>query len=111
MVGVALVYSAPMDPTSTGLAVNYQIDSMTKKRVKKNTSIVLEPVAFDSTYVSSTNTVVLRIKGKPNFARGGQITVIASSSGGVASASGVPLNSSDTNFTILANAKGITASR
>ena len=110
MVGFAFEYSTSMDPASAGLAANYQIDTVTKGHVKNNTSFVLKPVAFTSAYGSSTNTVMLTIKGKPNFAKGGRITVDASSPGGVTSAVGVPLNSSDTYFTILANATGIAAS-
>jgi hypothetical protein len=97
-----------MDPASAGVAANYQMDSVTKKHLKKSTSTSLKPVAFSSAYDASTNTVKLTFKGKPNFAKGGQITVTATSSGGVASAAGVLLATSDTKFTISPNAKSIT---
>ncbi len=108
VVGFALVYSTSMDPASAGLAANYQMDSVTKKRLKKSTSTSLKPLAFSSAYDASTNTVKLTFKGKPNFAKGGQITVNATSPRGVASAAGVLLATSDTKFTISPKAKGIT---
>jgi hypothetical protein len=68
---------------------------------------VLKPVSITAVYNSATDTVALTVKGKPNFAKGGQIVITASSSGGVASAAGESLAASDTEFTILPKAKGI----
>ena len=107
LTGFALVYSEPMDPASAGLAANYQVDTTTTKHAKKKASTVLKPVAFTSVFNSATNTVTLTIKGKPNFKTGGQIAIIAASPGGVASAAGEPLVATDTEFSILPNAKGI----
>jgi len=66
------------------------------------------PVVFTPVYTASTDTVTLTIKGKRKFANGGQIAVIASPPDGVASGAGVFLNASDTTFTILLKAKGVT---
>ncbi len=105
--GFALVFSEPMNASSARLAANYQVDTTTRKRIKKRTVTVLKPVAFNSVYNSSTDTVTLTIKGKPNFAKGGQISVTTSSPGGVASAAGELLSTSDAKFAILPKAKGI----
>ena len=105
--GFALVYSEPMNPTSAGLAANYQVATTTKKRIKKKTVTVLKPVSLTAVYHSATDTVTLAVKGKPNFAKGGQLTVTASSPGGVTSSVGEPLDSSDTKFIISAKAKRI----
>jgi hypothetical protein len=109
-VGFALDYSIPMDAASAGLAANYQVDSTTKVHVKKKVKTVLKPITFTSAYNSSTNTVTLTILGKQKFTHGGQISVIVSSPNGVASEADVPLNASDTIFTISPNAKRITPS-
>jgi hypothetical protein len=68
---------------------------------------VLKPVSFVSVYDSSTDTVTLTVKGKPNFAKGGQITVTATAPGGVESSLGERLSASDTTFTISPKAKSI----
>ena len=107
-VGFALDYSTAMDPSTAGLAANYQVDSAVTKRVKKKTITVLHPVNFTAAYNQSTNSVTLTVKGKPTFAKGGQIKVIASPPNGVSSTAGVLLDANDTVFTILAKAKGIT---
>jgi hypothetical protein len=109
-VGFALDYSTPMDPTSAGLAANYQVDSAITKRVKKKSTTVFRPVNFIAAYNPSTEAVTLTIRGKPKFARGGRIKVIASPPNGVRSAAGVLLDASDTVFTIMPKARGITPS-
>ncbi len=105
--GFALVYSGPMNPNSAGLAANYQVATTTKKRIKKKTVTVLKPVSITALYNSATDTVTLTVKGKPNFAKGGQITVTASAPGGVTSSLGELLSSSDTTFIISPKAKRI----
>jgi hypothetical protein len=69
---------------------------------------VFTPVAVTAVYNPSNDSVTLSIKGKPTFANGGQIKVIYSPPNGVCSASGVPFDASDNEFTILAKATGIT---
>jgi hypothetical protein len=105
--GFALVYSGPMNSSSAGLAANYQVATTTRKRIKKKTVTVLKPVSITAAYNSATDTVTLNVKGKPNFAKGGQIMVSASSSGGVTSSLGEPLSASDTKFIISPKAKSI----
>ena len=106
-VGFALTYSEPMNSSSAGLAANYQVDTTIKKRVKKKLVTVLKPVLFRAAYNTSTDTVTLTVKGKPNFAKGGQIVITASAPSGVASAVGELLETSDTHFTISPKAKAV----
>ena len=96
-----------MNPASASLAANYRVDSTISKHVKKKTLAAQKSVQFTSAYNSSTDTVMLTIKGKPNFAKGGEILVTASPPGGVGSVSGLPLDARDTTLTILPKAKGI----
>ena len=107
LVGFALDYSTAMDPSTAGLAENYEVDQVIKKRVRKTRVTVLKPVGFRAVYNASSDSVLLTVKGRPKFTRGGEIQVIASGSNGVSSEAGVPLDSSDTVFTILAKARGI----
>jgi hypothetical protein len=105
--GFALVYNEPMNPSSAGLAANYHVATTTRKRVKKKTATVLKPVSITAVYNSATDTVTLTVKGKPNFGKGGQILVTATSPGGVTSAVGEPLTSSDTKFIVSSKAKRV----
>jgi len=100
-VGFALDYSTAMDRSTAGLGADYHVDWVVNKRVTRR-------VKCTAVYNHSTNSVTLTVEGKPTFANGGQITVIASPPNGVSSTAGVLLESGDTVFTILANAKGIT---
>ena len=106
-VGFTLDYSTAMNPSTAGLAANYEVDRAVTKRIKKKRITVLHPVNFTAAYNQSTNSVTLTVKGKQPFAKGGQIKVIASPPNGVSSEAGVLLDSSDTVFTILAKARGI----
>jgi hypothetical protein len=106
-VGFTLDYSTVMDPSTAGLAANYQVGSAVTKRAKKKTITVLQPVNLTAAYNPSTNSVTLTITGKPKFAKGGQIKVMASPPNGVRSEAGVLLDAKDTVFTILAKARGI----
>ncbi len=109
IVGFALQYSAAMNPTTAGLETNYQLEQASRKRVKKKTVTVLQPVALAVSYDPTTDVVTLKIQGKPKFATGGQLTIVASAPGGVADASGTLLAASDTGFLIQPRASGITA--
>jgi hypothetical protein len=106
-VGFALDYSTAMDPATAGLAANYQVDSAATLRGKKQRTTVLRPVKFTVVYNSSIDAVTLTIRGKPKFARGGQIKVIASPPNGVRSEAGVLLDADDAIFRILPKARGI----
>ena len=108
--GFAIRFSTAMNAGSAGLAANYRIESVAKKRPKKNVDTAQTPVAFTSVYNASTNTVTLTIRGKQKFAGGGKIDVIASPPDGVASAAGALLDTNDTTFTILTRARGVRAS-
>jgi hypothetical protein len=92
---------------TAGLAANYRVEAAASKHVKKKAEIVLQPVAFSAAYDAATETVTMTIQGKQKFAKGGQVSIIASANGGLTSTSGVPVEASNTEFTILPRAKGI----
>ena len=109
--GFSLQYSAPMNPATAGLTSNYQVVSLSTKRVKGKTVSVATPVNITARYNQSNNTVTLTISGSKNpFSKGGgQITILASSpTTGVSSQTGVLLNPKYTLLSIKPNASGIT---
>ncbi len=106
--GFTLKYSTAMNPSTAGLGANYQLEATMTKRIKKKTIKVLQPINFTAAYASSDESVTLMIVGNQKFAKGGQIAVVASGPGAVSSATGVLLDPTDTVFSILAHAKGIT---
>ena len=73
---------------------------------KKNTTY--KKVAFTESYNQATNTVTLSITANQPVTSGGKIIVNAAPPNGVASASGVLLDASDTDFNISTKAKSIT---
>jgi hypothetical protein len=103
-------FNTAMNPATVADKSNYQLDSISTKKVKKKVETVLHPVAIQSaTYSASTNSVTLVTKAtKTTFPKGGQLTVIGSPSGGVESAAGA-FPAGNAVFTISANARSIVA--
>ena len=106
-VGFELDYSTAMNPATAGLAANYQVTAYTTRRVKRRRILVTEPVDVQAAYDASRNAVILTIAGKQTFAKGGQITVIATPPNGVSDAAGDFLAAGDTVFNILPKARGV----
>ncbi len=101
--GFTIHYSTPMNASAVRIA-NSQMDATTIKRGKKS----LTPVKFTPSIDPTDQVVTLKVAGKNPFAKGGQLTIVASSPTGVSNQAGVLLNSGYTLFKISANAKGIT---
>ncbi len=98
LVGFTFEFSSPLGPSAAGNAANYQVDTVTTKRVKKKNQIILRPLSgFSVSYTAASDSVRLTLAGKPAFATGGQITVLA----GVTGASGGELEGT-TVFKIVA---------
>jgi exo-beta-1,3-glucanase (GH17 family) len=109
--GFALDFSAAMDPGTAGDAADYQVAMWVRRRRK----LVLRPVRFRATYDAATHSVSLILRGGGKFPRGGRVTALASSPGGISAASGTLLDGSnegaagnDGVFRILPRARGIT---
>jgi hypothetical protein len=101
--GFSIEYSEPMNSATAGLAADYRVFSNVVKKVKKQKMATHQPVPFSVSYNPALSAVTLQLKSAKQFALGGEITI-----SGVTSQGGVALNSSDTTFTILVKAKGIT---
>jgi hypothetical protein len=101
-------FSTAMNPATVADKSNYQLDSISTKKVKKQVKTVLHALAIQSaTYSASTNSVTLVTNAtKTTFPKGGQLTVIGSPSGGVESAAGA-FPTGNAFFTISPNARSI----
>ena len=101
--GFYIQYSRPMNAATAGVTTDYQVFSNVIKKVKKQTTTTDKPVPFSVSYNPAQNAVTINVKSTKPFAKGGEITIR-----GVTSQAGIALSSSDTTFTILVKAKGIT---
>ena len=81
-----------LDPSSATNNANYEVDTITTKRVKRQIRRILHPITrFRVVYSAPNSSVTLTFTGKQTFRTGGEITVIGGTSVGVVSASGSPL--------------------
>jgi probable HAF family extracellular repeat protein len=80
-------FSEALSPTSATSAANYQVDTITTKRVKKQTKRILHPItSFSVTYSPANDSVALTFAVKQTFRTGGQITVVGGPPFGVTGA-------------------------
>jgi hypothetical protein len=104
LAGFEFEFSSPLNPASATNSANYQVDILTKKRVKKKVERILHPITtFNVSYSNDTVTIVLA--RRETFKTGGQITILNS----LAGASGGAV-AGTTVFTISKGGKGITPS-
>ena len=82
--GFVFDFSQPLNPSSAANSANYQVDTITTKRVKKQTRHILHPItSFSVAYSAANDSVTLTFAGKQTFRTGGQITVVGGSPSGV----------------------------
>jgi streptogramin lyase len=87
-VGYELDFSTAMDPARAASTANYTLTQFQRRGRK----LVAHPVAFQAAYDATANSVRLTLAGKPKFARGGKLVVIAAPPGGLTDAAGTPLD-------------------
>ena len=100
--GFYIQFSEPMNPATADLAADYQVLSSVVKKVKRSKITKYQHVSFAVSYSPALDAVTLTVKSASPFGRGGEIKIA-----GVTSQAGVALSASDTVFTILVKAKGI----
>ena len=87
--GFRLNFNLPLDAAAATKVSNYELDTVTTKRVKKKLVPVLQSVKkFTVTYTPSSDSVSLTLTGTQTFPTGGRLTVlpgISGNSGGVLS--------------------------
>ncbi len=107
LTGFAFDFSGSLDPGSAANPANYQVDTITTKKVKKKVQHILHPLSgFTVTYSPAGDSVTLTLAGSQTFPTGGQVTVVAGPSGGVAGPSGAALGGT-TVFTIAPKGRSI----
>ncbi len=90
--GFTFDFSAALSLSSGTSKANYQVDTVTVKRVRMHTQRVLHPInGFSVAYNPAGDSVTLTFAGNQTFPSGGQITVVGGPSGGVTGASGAAL--------------------
>ena len=108
MSGFSLEFSASLNQTTATNAANYELDTVTTKKVKKKVKTILHPIkSFKVSYSASADVVNLTLVGKQTFPTGGQLPIVNSAPGGVEGATGVLLGGK-TVFAIAKKGRTIT---
>ncbi len=103
LTGFTLDFNMSLSAAAASNPGNYELDTVTTKKVKKSLDRVLHPIkSFTVTYTPASDSVTLKLAGAQSFPTGGQITVLP----GVTSGSGSVL-SGTTVFTITPGGKKI----
>jgi hypothetical protein len=75
--GFGLKLGTALNAASAGNAANYQIDTITTKKVKKKTKQILHPFTnFTVKYDTASNSVDITLGGKQTFPTGGEIIIL-----------------------------------
>ncbi len=106
LAGFTVDFSAPLNPATATNRVNFELDTVTTKKVKKKVTRILHPITkFTVSYSPASDSVNLTLVGTQAFPTGGQLTIVSSPPGGVSGATSAPLSGA----TVLAiSAKGRT---
>ena len=100
LTGFTLDFGGPLDVSAAGDAANYQVDTVTTKKVKKKVEHILHPITkFTVSYSAAHNAVTIALGSPEAFPKGGQVTVLGSVTGSAGSG---------TVFTISKGGKSIT---
>jgi hypothetical protein len=92
LTGFTVDFSAPLNQASATNRLNFQLGTVTTKKVKKKVTTILHPITnFTVSYIPSTDSIDLTLIGTQTFPTGGRLTIVNRPPGGVAGASGAPL--------------------
>jgi hypothetical protein len=109
LTGFKFDFSAPLNLSSATSRANFEVDTITTKRVQKKTQHILNPITgLSVAYSAVSDSVTLTFAGKQTFPSGGRITVVGGPSGGVIGESGATL-AGNTVFTISSGGTNISA--
>ena len=77
LTGFSFTFQDAFDASGAANPVNYQIDRITTKKVKRKTERVLHPITdFTVDYSAASGEAIIVLTGKQTFPDGGQITVL-----------------------------------
>ena len=92
LTGFTIEFSAPLNVASTTNAVNYELDTITTRKVKKKVVTTLHPITkFTVSYIPANDSVDLTLIGTQSFPTGGRLTIVNTPPGGVTGLSGALL--------------------
>ena len=101
--GFTLDFGVPLNAAAASNAANYQLDTITTKKVKKQKQTILQPITnFTVSYLAASDAVEITLGANETFPTGGQLTVL----GGVTTAAGGTLTGNAV-FTISKGGKSI----
>ncbi len=103
LTGFTLDFGVALDAAAAANAANYQVDTVTTKKIKGKKETILHPITnFAVSYLAASDAVQLTLGSKQTFPTGGQITVL----GGLTTASGGALTGPAV-FTIAKGGKSV----
>ncbi len=77
LTGFTLEFNMPLAAAAVSNPGNYELDTVTIKKVKKSLDRVLHPIkTFTVTYAPASDSVTLKLAGTQSFPTGGRITVL-----------------------------------
>ena len=77
LTGFTLDFNMSLGASAASNPVNYELDTVTIKKVKKRLDRVLHPIkSFTVTYTPASDSVTLKLDGTQSFQTGGQLTVL-----------------------------------
>jgi hypothetical protein len=77
LVGFTLEFNTPLSAAPASIPENYELDTVSLKKIKKNLVRELTPVrGFTVSYTPALDSVTLKLTGTRSFPNGGQITVL-----------------------------------
>ena len=77
LTGFTLDFNTPLGAAAVSNPGNYELDTVTTRKVKKTIDRVLHPIKnFTVTYTPASDSVTLELAGHQSFPTGGQITVL-----------------------------------
>ena len=83
LLGFTLDFGSPLDPSAATDAANYQVDSVTTRKVKKKVEHILHPITnFMVSYSAASDAVTIAFGSPETFPTGGQIAVLGGVTGG-----------------------------
>ena len=86
-------FAVPLNAAAAANAANYEVDTITTKKIKKKTQQLLHPITnFTVSYLAASNAVEIAFAANDTFPTGGQITVLnglTTASGGMLSGTAV----------------------
>ncbi len=112
IVGYELDFSTAMDPARAASAADYILTQFRRR----GRQLVARPVGVRASYDAAAHAVTLTLAGRPVFARGGELVVVAVPPGGLADAAGTLLDGGNTGIpgddaTFVLSRKGSTITR